>query len=186
VLISLLRGVNVGGHNKINMEALRGLYERLRLRQAQTYVQSGNVVFKCDEGDLNGLAKRIEVAIEHDSGFRPAVILRTHSELRSVVARNPFATRADVIPGKLAVTFLAGDPRKEALGKLLRLKADPEEVHADGSQLYIHFPNGMGRSKLFASLDKAISVPGTSRNWNTVLKLLEMADGLERDGPRDV
>lgn len=179
MLISLLRGVNVGGHNKISMEALRGLYQRLRLREAQTYVQSGNVVFQCEERDVAGLAKRIETAIERNFGFRPAVVLRTHSELRSVVARNPFATRSDVIPSKFLVTFLASDPGHDAREKLLRLKADPEEVHADGSQLYIYFPNGMGRSKLFASLDKSVGVTGTSRNWNTVLKLLEMAEGLE-------
>src|SRR5690242_12170421 len=89
VIISMLRGVNVGGHNKIKMDALRALYESLKLRDAQTYVQSGNVIFKPDERDIALLTKRIEDGIERKFGFRPAVILRTAAEMRGVVERNP-------------------------------------------------------------------------------------------------
>ncbi len=77
VIISMLRGVNVGGHNKMKMDALRALYESLKLRDAQTYVQSGNVIFRTDERDMARLAKRIEDGIERKFGFRPDVILRT-------------------------------------------------------------------------------------------------------------
>jgi len=184
VVISLLRGVNVGGHNKIKMEALRALYESMGLRDAQTCVQSGNVVFRTQRRGLGLLAKRIEDGIEHSFGFRPAVIVRTSSELRDVIARNPFARRGGIDPSKLLVTFLAGDPDAEAREKVLRIKADPEEVRIDGRELYIYFPNGMARPKLSpAVLEKTLKTAGTGRNWNTVTKLLEIAERLEGAAP---
>ena len=180
VIISLLRGVNVGGHHKIKMDALRALYESLDLRDAQTYVQSGNVVFRTEETSLARLAQRIEEAIEGGFGFRPAVIVRTTSELRDVVARNPFAKRRDMEPSKLLVTFLASDPGQQARDNILKIKADPEELRIEGRELYIYFPNGMGRSKLpWATFAKTLKTRGTGRNWNTVTKLLEIAQGLE-------
>src|SRR5437762_13357712 len=103
VIISMLRGVNVGGHNNIKMDALRALYESLKLRAPQTYVQSGNVIFKTDERDIARLAKRIEDGIERKFGFRPDVVLRTAAEMKDVVARNPFAKRRGIEPGKLQI-----------------------------------------------------------------------------------
>jgi len=143
VVISLLRGVNVGGHHMIKMDALRVLYESLGLRDAQTYVQSGNVVFKTQERNLVRLSKRIEDGIEQTFGFRPHVIVRTPSELRSVIARNPFAKRRGIEPNRLLVTFLAGDPSPEARDKALNLKTDPEELRLDGREFYMYFPSGM-------------------------------------------
>src|SRR5436305_14643944 len=87
VMISLLRGVNVGGHNKIKMEALRALYESLGLLDPQTNIQSGNVVFRTEERDVDLLAKRIEAGIERSCGVLPGVIVRTASYLRDVIAR---------------------------------------------------------------------------------------------------
>jgi uncharacterized protein (DUF1697 family) len=180
VVISMLRAVNVGGHNKIKMDALRALYVSLKLRDPQTYVQSGNVVFRTAERDLLLLSKRIQSAIARKFGCNPDVILRTISELRDVVARNPFAKRRGVEPNKLLVSFLAADPGSEAREKVLQLKTDPEELRIDGRELYIYFPNGMGRPKLsWAALDKALKTPGTGRNWNSVTKLLEMAEQME-------
>jgi len=183
VVISMLRAVNVGGHNKIKMDALRALYESLKLRDAHTYVQSGNVIFRSDERDVMRIAKRIEEGIERKFGFRPEVILRTAAEMREVIARNPFAKRRGIEPGKLLVTFLARDPGEEAREKLRQMKCDPEELRIEGRELYIYFPNGMGRSKLSgARLEKTLKTPGTARNWNSVTKMLEMAEKLE--GPK--
>jgi uncharacterized protein (DUF1697 family) len=180
VMISMLRGVNVGGHNKIKMDALRALYEFLKLRDAQTYVQSGNVIFSTDERDISRLAKRIEDGIERKFGFRPDVILRTAAEMRDVIARNPFAKRRGIEPGKLLVSFLASDPGEEARKKLCQMKCDPEELRVEGREVYIYFPNGMGRSKLpWAGLNKMLKTPATGRNWNSVTKMLEMAEKLE-------
>lgn len=180
IVISMLRGVNVGGHNKIKMDALRALYESMRLRDPQTYVQSGNVVFRTEERDLVLLAKRIQNGIERSFGFRPEVILRAASELRDVIARNPFAKRRGIDPSKLLVSFLARDPGPEARDKVLKIKSDPDELRIDGRELYVYFPNGMARPKLsWPAVERALKTPGTGRNWNSVTKLLEMAEGLE-------
>jgi uncharacterized protein (DUF1697 family) len=180
VVISMLRGVNVGGHNKIKMDALRELYQSLKLPDAQTYVQSGNVIFRTDERDPTLLSKRIQNGIERKFGFRPDVIVRTASELKDVIARNPFAKRRGIESSKLLVLFLASDPGAEAREKVLLIKCDPEELRIDGRELYIYFPNGTGRSKLsLAGLEKTLKTPGTGRNWNSVTKMLEIAEKLE-------
>jgi uncharacterized protein (DUF1697 family) len=180
VVISLLRGINVGGNNMIRMEALRGIYQGLGLRDIQTHLQSGNVICRAPRPDLERLSSRIEDAIEKAVGFRPAVILRTPAELREAIARNPFAAREGIHPGKLLVTFLAADPGAEAHARLLAIPPAPEEMHLTGRELYIYFPNGMGRPTLKLPLvDKALKTTGTGRNWNTVTKLLEIADKLE-------
>jgi uncharacterized protein (DUF1697 family) len=180
VLISMLRGVNVGGHHKIKMDALRALYESLKLRDPQTYIQSGNVIFRTEERDLVLLAKRVENGIERSFGFRPHVIVRTTSEMRDAIARNPFATRRGIHPSKLLITFLASDPGPEARDQVSKIKAEPEELRIDGRELYIYFPNGMARPKVsWAVLEKTLKTTGTGRNWNTVTKLLEIAERLE-------
>jgi uncharacterized protein (DUF1697 family) len=180
VIISMLRGVNVGAHNRIRMDDLRALYESLGFREPQTYIQSGNVVFRTDKRDLIALAKRIEEAIERGFGFRSAVVLRTSSELRDVIARNPFAKRRGIEPSRLLVTFLANIPCAEAREKVLSLKTDPEELRIDGRELYIYFPDGMARPKIsWTVIEKMLKTPGTGRNWNSVIKLLEMAERME-------
>jgi uncharacterized protein (DUF1697 family) len=122
----------------------------------------------------------MEKAIEGTFGCRPNVIVRTPSEFRAVVARNPFAARDGMEPSKLLVMFLATDPAAEARQKILQMKTDSEELHLRGRELYIYFPEGMGRSKLQVGvIEKAMKTPGTCRNWNTVTKLLEMAEKLE-------
>lgn len=180
VIISMLRGVNVGGHNKIKMEELRKVYASLKLRDCQTYVQTGNVVFRTEERDLGALRERIEKKIESRFGFRPDVIVRTSAEMRDAIARNPFAARRGVEPGKLLVTFLASDPSKEALTKVLAMKFAPEELRLSGREVYIYFPNGMGETKLsWTAIAKTLGTTGTGRNWNSVTKMMEMAESLE-------
>jgi|SRR5438874_6223969 uncharacterized protein (DUF1697 family) len=180
VIISMLRGVNVGGHNQIRMEALRTLYEQLGMEEPRTYVQSGNVVFRTKERDLQKLRKLLEDGIERSFGFRPDVILRTIPELRKAIANNPFATRKGIDPGKLLVTFLASDPNPEARKKVLAMETDPEELRIAGREVYIYFPNGAGRSKLaWAAIAKSLGTTGTGRNWTSVTKLLELAEKLE-------
>jgi len=165
------------------MEALRALYESIGLRDPQTYIQSGNVVFRTEERDLVRLGNRIEDAIERKFGFRPDAVLRTSSELRDAIRRNPFARRRGIDPSKLLVTFLANHPDPEARDKVLRIKADPEELRIDGRELYIYYPNGMARPKLaWAAIAKTLKTSGTGRNWNTVTALLEMAEGMETSG----
>jgi uncharacterized protein (DUF1697 family) len=186
ILISMLRGVNVGGHNLIKMEALRALYESLKVQGAQTYLQSGNVVFRTNEKDFVRLAGKIKKAILSEFNVSCEVILRSAAEMREAIAKNPFAGRADIEPGKLLVTFLASEPSAEACAGLKTLNADPEELHLVARELYIYFPTGAGKSKLpWSSLEKKLKFPpGTARNWNSVTKLLEMAERMEAAKPK--
>jgi uncharacterized protein (DUF1697 family) len=177
VLISMLRAVNVGGHSKIKMDALRALYASLKFDNPQTYLQSGNVIFKTNERKLDVIAKRIQSGIEKKFACRTDIILRTVAELRSVVARNPFAKRSNIEPSKLLIAFLAGDAARKTLEEQ---KFVPEELHVSGRELYIYFPDGMGKSKLpWTRIYKILNTPGTGRNWNSVTKMLEMAENLE-------
>ena len=180
VLISMLRGVNLGPHRRMRMEPLRAMYESIGFLEPQTCLQSGNVIFKTKEKDLAKVAAKIEKAIERDCGFHSDVVLRTAADLQKVIAKNPFASRADIHPGKLLVTFLVGDPDREAVGRISAIKAEAEELHLLGRELYVYFRDGAGRSKLTpAIMERALKISGTARNWNTVQKLLEMATALE-------
>ena len=165
------------------MEALRSLYESLRLRDVQTYVQSGNVIFRTEERDVALMTQRLRNAIEKTFGFQCDVILRTTSELREVIARNPFANRRGIEPSKLLVTFLASDPGEEARKQVRKIKTDPDELWIDGREIYTYFPNGMARPKVsWAAIEKILKISGTGRNWNSATKLLEMAEALEGVG----
>ena len=138
------------------------------------------MVFKTTARDLVKLARQIEEGIERKFGFRPDAILRTTAEMREAVAKNPFASRRDIEPAKLLVTFLARDPGAEAHEKVLKLNGGPEELRMEGRELYIYFPNGQARPQLkWTHVEKAIKTEWTGRNWNTVQNLLEMAENLE-------
>ncbi|HKE21262.1 MAG TPA: DUF1697 domain-containing protein [Bryobacteraceae bacterium] len=177
--VALIRAINVGGRNMIRMEALRAAHEGLGLVDVQTYVQSGNVVFRAQPAAVKNLGRRIEDAIEKGHGFRPGVVVRTAEELRGAIALNPFAGRKRIEPAKLLVIFLIAEPDPAAAEKLRAIQDVPEEFHLIGRDLYIYFPNGQGRSKFPPLAEKTLKTPGTGRNWNTVTKLLEMAEALE-------
>jgi uncharacterized protein (DUF1697 family) len=180
VIIAMLRGVNVGGHNKIKMEELRSLCKTLKLRDACTYVQSGNLIFRTEERDLEQLTERLQNAIKRKFGFRPDVVLRTASEMREVIGRNPFAKRRGVEPNRLLVTFLAGEPAAEAHEQARKLDTSPEELRMDRREVYIYYPNGMARPKVsWATIERILKTSGTGRNWNSVTKIVEIAERLE-------
>jgi len=180
VLVSMLRGVNLGPHNRVRMAELREVYESLGFSAVETYVQSGNVAFRASGRGADRIAGRIEDGIEDRFGFRTPVVVRNAADLRGVVARNPFAEREGIDPAKLLVHFLAREPEARARGKLQALPPAPEEWRLDGRELYVYFPNGMARPKLsMAQVERALGVGGTGRNWNTVLKLLELAERVE-------
>jgi len=178
-VVAMLRAVNLGSHNRIRMDALCTLCDSLKLRNARTYVQSGNVVFQTSERNLSRVAASIEKRIERDCGFRTDVIVRSQDEMRDVVARNPFAKRKDVDGKRLLVFFFGTDPGADAPEKIRSVKADGEALHLDGRELYIYFPDGVGRSRVSTSaIERMLKVAGTGRNWNSVRKLLEMMEEL--------
>lgn len=183
VAVSILRGINVGGHHKIKMEELRSLYETLGFRNVETYIQSGNVVFELKQAQVKTATKRIEDAIEKRYGFRVGVVLRTAAELRRAMESNPFGDRAGMEPAKLLVCFLGADAAASCAEKLGAIKVQGEIIRHVGRELFIYFPEGQGKSKVtMAMLDKAAGTFCTGRNWNTVEKMLEMAERAERTG----
>jgi uncharacterized protein (DUF1697 family) len=180
VIVAMLRGVNLGPHHRIKMTDLCALCESLKLRDVQSYVQSGNVIFRTDERDLAALTKRLEKAFHRRFGFQSDTILRTAPELREVVAKNPFAKRRGIDPKKLLVTFLASAPSEEAKNLVSKMKTDPEELWIDGRELFIYYPDGMARPKIsWVAIQKLLKTSGTGRNWNSVINLLQIAENLE-------
>lgn len=180
VLISMLRGVNLGPHNRIKMDDLRALYKSCQLEDLRTCVQSGNVIFRTREKNVAKLVKKIQAGIEQEFGFRPEVILRTIEELKQALAANPFRNRRDIEPSKLLITFLSAQPAAEAHSAIRDLKPQREELHLIGRELYIYFPDGIGRSKVrWSSVEKLFKVTGTARNLNSVVKMLEIAEELQ-------
>jgi len=178
VIISLLRGINVGGHKPIKMDALCSVYKAIGLGDVQSCLQSGNVVFRAKTRSLKILTKQIEDAIEQKFGQHSEVILRTSSELKRVIANNPFAKAPGIETGKLGLVFFKETPAVESCEQVLGVKAKDEEVHSNGREFYIYFGSGMGRSKLFAAIARKLT-SGTTRNWNTVAKLAEIVERLE-------
>jgi uncharacterized protein (DUF1697 family) len=161
------------------MDAVKAIYQSVGLDNPQTFLQSGNIVYRTCERDLERIGLKIEAAIEQSHGFRPAVIQRTLAEFRRSVAANPFPLELleTLDPAKLLVTFLAAEPHPGAGPKLRAAHPGPEHIHLIGRELFIYFPNGIGKSQIPPTLiDKTLRITGTGRNWNTVTKLLELAE----------
>jgi|SRR6516164_221190 uncharacterized protein (DUF1697 family) len=180
ILVALLRGINVGGHHKVPMADLRSVLSKLRLRKVQTHLQSGNALFEADDTDLPGLTETIAATLQRKFGFRIDVLLRSGDELESVIAKNPFARSKGIEPGKLAVFFLPKGLEKSTRNEISQLKFEREDIRFGDRELYIYFPDGQGRSKLPAALDRVLKKTATARNWNTVTKLLELACEIEK------
>lgn len=165
---ALLRAVNVGGTGKLPMAELRRLCEEAGLKDVTTYIQSGNVVFRSQRAEA-GVKKLLEAALAVQLGKPCGVLVRQAGELRQLLEQNPFPAAA---PSQLLVLFLDEKPPAAALKPVGALAG--EELAACGRHLFIHFPKGMGRSKLKIPLAGV----GTGRNLNTVRKLLELVERL--------
>jgi uncharacterized protein (DUF1697 family) len=173
--VALLRGINVSGQNKVSMADLRTLFLNLGAEDVRTYVQSGNVVFTSAAASSAELTRAIEMRIRRDLGLSVTVLLRTKAHLAKIVAGNPFVTSGKE-PTKLHVTFLADAPDRARLRELEAKHFEPDEFHVVRREIYLHCPNGYGRTKLNnAFFEKQLGVAATTRNWKTVTKLAELA-----------
>jgi uncharacterized protein (DUF1697 family) len=171
--VALLRAVNVGGR-KLPMAALRELCGRLGWTNVATYIQSGNVVFEATGGDAS-LEAALEQAIHGEFGLDVPVIVRSEAEWARLAAANPFADAAREAPNRVQLMVSKRPPAADAAERLAARAQAGERVAAAGGGIWIHFPEGVARSKLTPSLiDKAIGSAATGRNYRTVLKLGEM------------
>lgn len=167
-LIALLRAVNVGGTGKLPMAKLRSMAEATGFADVRTYIQSGNLIFSSAD-ELSIVRKALEKRLADYAGKPVGVLLRTANEMQEVLIANPFA---DAEPSKVGVLFLDAPP-PPATAETLKGQAD-EEVALGQREVFIHYPSGMGRSKLQLPALSAMS-EGTTRNINTVTKLVKMA-----------
>ncbi len=173
--IALLRGVNVA-QNMLKMERLRQLLSEVGFKNVTTYLQSGNAVFQA-EGSTSSVSSSIEQKLAGETRRPVTVLVRTPGQLKTIIAHNPFLMEKGVDRSKLHVTFLADAAGKDAVKKLDAIDAAADQFHAAGKEIYLYCPNGYGISKLSNSaLEKALAVKATTRNWNTVNKLLEIAE----------
>jgi uncharacterized protein (DUF1697 family) len=171
---ALLRGINVGGHNKLPMAELRELFTAVGCTEVRTYIQSGNVVFRAAAEKRKELAIRLADAIEESKGFRPAIMLLTREELETAAEANPFP-EPTAEPKTLHLWFLIREPEDPDLNALGGLRTATEHYELRGAVFYLWAPDGIGRSKLAARAERALGVGATARNWRTVDKLRELA-----------
>jgi uncharacterized protein (DUF1697 family) len=177
--IAMLRGINIGPHKRIKMDRLRASFEGLGFDQVQTYIQSGNVVFKAGKISAVSLCKKIEGKLLDDFGFSVSAILRTQKEMEKIIRDNPLLKEKGIDPAKLHVAFLSEAPTAAALAKLQGLTPAPDRARLLNKELHLYFPNGVSGSSLWKHpLDRVLSVVTTTRNWNTVNQLSAMARGL--------
>ena len=172
--IALLRGVNVGGHNRLPMKGLSQIFEAAGCKLVKTYIQSGNVVFNARISFVGQFSDAISTAIEKDYGFRPAIQLITAKALRTAIASNPYP-EAEGEPKSLHLVFFEDVPKKKHISDANDLLSESESFAVIGSCLYFHAPDGIARSKFANGIDKAFGIRATGRNWRTVTKLAELA-----------
>lgn len=176
VYISMLRGINIGPYKRMKMDKLKASCEALGFKQVQTYIQSGNVVFKAGKQSSASLSKKLEERIVRDFGFSAPVITRGANEMGRIIRDNPLLKKVKIDINKLHVTFLSDVPASEALKKLDGLPQQPDCFCCLKKEIYLHCPNGYGQTKLTNNLfEKQLSVGATTRNWKTVNTLCEMA-----------
>jgi len=173
--VALLRGVNVGGANKLAMSDLRSIFESAGCESVETIIQSGNVVFEAPEAIARNLAPVIEAQIQLRFGIAAPVILRSGAALRGIVQSNPFL-RAGADPERLHLMCLSSRPSPHDVASLDPLRSPPDEFIVRDKEIYLRLPNGVARSKLTnAYFDKALRTIATARNWRTIVRLCEAA-----------
>lgn len=173
--VAFFRGINVGGHNLLPMKALKADLESIDLSEVQTYIQSGNVVFSAAGKSAPTLSKAIAALVKERHRFDPWVHVLTADALENTLSQNPYK-EAD--PGSLHYFFLAKEPQTVDFAALDSLKAPSESYSLRERVLYLHAPDGIGKSRLATRVERSLGVETTARNGRTVIKVLELARGL--------
>lgn len=173
--MSLLRGINVGGRNKIKMADLKNLYEKLGFQNIETYIQSGNVIFKSEEPDIRLLENKIKNQILADFGYSIHILIKKTDIIKTVVDSNPYLKDRNEDIKLLCVTFLSEIPAPELLDNLKDFQYKEDEFFIQDDLIFLFTPGGYGKTKLSNNFfEKKLKISATTRNWKTVLKLQEM------------
>ena len=175
--IALFRGINVGGNNPLPMNELAAMLEGIGCSGVRTYIQSGNVVFRKDGIESAQLSRLIGETVLHSKGFEPKVILLSANELEGALTANPFPEAA-AEPKTLHAYFLSQEAKSAQLVAMNEIKSASEEFSLSARVFYLHAPDGIGRSKLAANVEKLLGVDATARNWRTVSMLLKLVEDI--------
>jgi uncharacterized protein (DUF1697 family) len=181
--VALLRGINVSGKNRIRMPELKNTFEKLNLSRVETYIQSGNVVFDCEDIELESLTGSIELLISQSFGLTIQVLLRDMGRLQGIINNNPFIFEQKLQPEKLHITFLSKPPQNQGLNTgphqveiMTSGKQHSDEFLVKGQEVYLFCPNGYGKTKFSNTyFERVMGVPATTRNWKTINALFELA-----------
>ena len=172
--VSILRGINVGGHRKILMADLRMLYQELGFDSIRTYIQSGNLVFQSECLNAAELGVQIEQKIVDKYGFSVSVFVRKYDEMQQIVSQNPYV-HAGIEEDKLFVVFLEKKPNQDKIDQLLKFQNSLEGCIVIAQTVYLHCPFGYGRTKLSNQfIENKLQLAASTRNWKTVNSLLGM------------
>jgi uncharacterized protein (DUF1697 family) len=172
--LALLRGINVGGKNKLPMKDLVAMFGAAGCRDARAYIQSGNVIFNAEPGVVTSLPETIAAQIAAQFGLRVPVVVRTAEALADVIRHNPFIAQG-MTEESLHVLFLADMPTASRVDGLDPDRSPPDTCIVRGAEVYLHLPNGAGRTKLTnAYFDTKLATVSTGRNWRTVTTLSKM------------
>jgi uncharacterized protein (DUF1697 family) len=174
VFVALFSGINVGGNRIVKMAELKSFFESLGFSDVATYVQSGNVVFRAKKGDAAALTKQLETAFEKKWGFYSRILVRDLSWFERLVSENPYPEAA-ADHAKLHAYALEREPTADEVARLAEKCTGPESFEVKGDVLYLSAPDGLGKSVFANLIPRVLKVPGTARNWRSVLALLEMA-----------
>ncbi|MFA6403263.1 MAG: DUF1697 domain-containing protein [Salinivirgaceae bacterium] len=175
--ISILRGINLGGHNTIKMDNLKKLLSNNGLSNVETYIQSGNVVYQYKNTDTKKLDSLIKENIFQEFGFDVPVITLTIEELKKIAENNPFSSKKMKDPSFFHVTYLTDTPQPENLSKIKDINYQPDEFVVLDKTVYLYCPEGYGNTKLSNKfLENKLKVTATTRNWKTTNELIAIAD----------
>jgi len=168
----------MAGHNKIRMTDLTTLLIKLGFKDAETYIQSGNIIFRNAENlPVEELALKIEKAINQKFKYNIPVLIRTEEEMRKIVQANPFLKEKNFDASKMAVIFLYEEPLADQIDKVKNIDYPPDKFRIIGREIYIYCPNGFGKTKIYTGFfENKMKVVGTGRNWKTIITLLKITE----------
>lgn len=173
--ISILRGINVSGHRMIKMDALKKMCADLKFENVQTYIQSGNIIFKSKMTDTEKISKTIKTNIKEEFGFDVPVLTLTKDELETVINSNPFSNDKSKDPAFFHITFLSDRPTKQNIEQLKQVDLKNDSYEIIGKAIYLYCPDSYSNSKLTNSLfESKLKLTATTRNWKTTNELYKI------------